>query len=58
MVRTPILSRSPGRAYIEYIYIVYGGEYFISVMYSCDVDIASGALLQHAARCQIERMGF
>ena len=44
----------------EYTLHVVGDEYFISVMGSCDVDIASlnGALLQHAARCQIQRVAF
>ena len=59
MVRTPILPLSHGilsliRRHIPCLQ----GAYFVSVMDSCDVDITylDGALLQHAARCQIQRM--
>ena len=60
IVRTPILPLSHGilsliRRHIPRL----RGEYFVSVMDSCDVDITQyGALLQHAARCQIQRVTF
>ena len=59
MVRTPILPLSHGilsliRRHIPCL----RGEYFVSVVDSCDVDITyvNGSLLQHAARCQIQRV--
>ena len=59
MVRTPILQLSHGilsliRRHIPCL----RGEYVVSVMDSCDVDITylNGPLLQHAARCQIQRV--
>ena len=64
MVRTPIVPLSPGRPIFSLIrrnISSFWDEYFISLMSSCDVDIAStrhGALLQHAARCHIQRVAF
>ncbi len=60
-VRTPIQTLSHGIFSLirrNILYIVFGGEYFMSVMASCDFDITSlnDALLQHAARCQIQRV--
>ena len=53
MVRTPILPLSPGRPIFSLIrrnISSFGDEYFISLMYSCDVDIASTRRLASACR--------
>ena len=53
MVRTPILPLSPGRPIFSLIrrnISSFWGKYFISLMYSCDVDIASTRRLALACR--------
>ena len=53
MVRTPILSLSPGRPIFSLIrrnISSFWDEYFISLMSSCDVDIASTRRLASSCR--------
>ena len=53
MVRTPILPLSPGRPIFSFIrrnIPSFWDEYFISLMFSCDVDIASTRRLASACR--------
>ena len=53
MIRTPILPLSPGRPIFSLIrrnISSFWDEYFISLTYSCDVDIASTRRLASACR--------